>query len=389
MDLYLEQKLRDEVLYLHSLYHQSPISIHPTNLHPLNSTHFKKPKKKVPKFKHPKKVANFSGKEWPVKPTSGESPATQSGWPELKLKPKLTRVPTPQELEKYNWNQVQQKALNCTKDFYIKNFQDSDDDGDDDDDDMYDDDGDDDDVEGKGYDFFWELFNGDEELKKYYATHCSGGGEFICLVCGSANEKKQKRFKDCIALVQHSISIAKTKKKISHRVYGKVICKVLGWDIDRLPSSIVSDYKASELKGNDGKIDEDLKKVVESRDSVGNGHDVGENVDGESMICEESSVVANVEEENTGTKVSDKTEGNTAGVVNNVAESRDSNGNGHDAGEHVGESMVCEESSVVANVEENTGKKVSDETEGNTGGVVNNLCRNLSSTMVLEATPAT
>ncbi|KAI3703908.1 hypothetical protein L1987_74104 [Smallanthus sonchifolius] len=321
MDPYNEQRLRDEVIYLHSLWHQGHRTPSPTvNLHPSNSTRFKKPKKKTPKFNARKKnLGNFSGKEWPVKPLPADPPLNQSGWPELKLKPKPqpTRLPTPEELERHNWNKIQQRALISAKEFYSNNSDDDEDDGDEDDDMSEDDDN----VENKEYDFFWKLFNGDEELKTYYVKHCGGGGEFSCLVCGGANEKQGKRFKDCIAMVQHSVSIAKTKKRRSHRDYGKVICRVLGWDIDQLPSSIVSDHKSSELQGNDVNVHKDvnnLNNVVDDENSNGRTHDVEETVDGESMVCEDISVVANVEVENNRNQVLNEAEGYTGGAVNSL-----------------------------------------------------------------------
>ncbi|KAI3702779.1 hypothetical protein L6452_28531 [Arctium lappa] len=344
MDPYYEQRLRDEVIYLHSLWHQGPLSrsLPYTNLQPCNSTNFKKKKSKS-NARQPKKVGSFSGKEWPVKPLPADPPVTQSGWPELKLKPKPqqeTRLLTPEDLEKYNWNQIQQRSLKAAKDFFARNGEDSDED--DDIDDM--DEDDEDDVKDEEYDFFSKLLNEDEELKCYYVKHCGGGGEFSCLVCGGANEKYRKRFNDCIALVQHSTSIAKTKKLRSHRAYGQVICKVLGWDIDRLPSSIVADYKGNsndvnaDKDVNDGANNAGLNKIIDNGESNlqvdpnGNGHDVSETVDGESMVCEDLPVVANVEEENTK-------------------------------------------------------KQILNEAEGSAGGAITNLCRNLSSTMVLEPPP--
>lgn len=347
MDPYYEQRLRDEVIYLHSLWHQGPPtrSLPYTNLQPCNSTNFKKHTKKKSKSnaRQPKKVGSFSGKEWPVKPLPADPPVTQSGWPELKLKPKPQQTPrlaTPEDLEKHNWNQVQQRALKAAKEFFARNGGSDGEDSDEDDDidDM--DQDDEDDVKNEEYDFFWKLLNEDEELKGYYVKHCGGGGEFSCLICGGANEKYRKRFKDCIALVQHSTSIAKTKKIRSHRAYGQVICKVLGWDIDRLPSSIVADYKGNDVNAdkdvNNGSDNAGLNKIIDNPESnlqvdpSGNGHDVSETVDDESMVCEDLSVVANVEEENTKKQ-----------VLNEAAE----------------------------------------------GGIVTNLCRNLSSTMVLEPPP--
>ncbi|KAL8209721.1 hypothetical protein R6Q57_006453 [Mikania cordata] len=341
MDPYTEQRLRDEVIYLHSLWHHGyPRSLPFVNLQPSNPTRFKKPKKKPHKFtarKH--KEGSFSGKEWPVKPLPADPPLTPSGWPELKLKPKPqeTRVLTPEELEKHNWNQVQQRALKVAKEFYSNSVEDSDDDDDEDedeDDDMSEDSDNGDNVEDKWHELFWKLFDGDEELKAYHMKYCGGGGEFLCLVCSGANEKHGKRFKDCIALVQHSVSIAKTKKRRSHRAYGKVICKVLDWDIGRLPSSIVSGHKCSELQGNGVNVHEVVK-------------DLNNNVDDENPHEKTCDVTENVDDE----------------------------------------SMVCEDIVAVANVEENNKNQGLNEAEGCNRGAVNNLCRDLSSTMVLEPLP--
>ncbi|XP_076928546.1 uncharacterized protein LOC143592535 isoform X2 [Bidens hawaiensis] len=342
MDPYNEQQLRDEVLYLHSLYHHGHPNLNPTppppiNLKPLNPTRFKKPKSKPPKFTQKKpKPGTFSGKEWPVPPPQPDPVLNQSGWPELKLKPKPKPSPqvlvlSPQELVNRNWNHVQQRALDSVKSFYSDNVELSDEElTDENDEDEFDDDmlDDGENADEKVGGFFQKLFSGDGELKDYYVKYCGGGGgEFLCLVCGGVNEKFGKRFKDCVALVQHSVSVAKTKKVRSHRAYGKVVCGVLGWEIDRLPSSIVSDHKnnndnnikCNELQGND--VNSNVKS-----------HDVAENVDSESMVCEDISTVANVDEEH-----------NKNQVLNEV--------------------------------------------EGWTGGAVNNLCRNLSSTMVLQPEP--
>lgn len=260
-----------------------------------------------------------------MKPLPDAPAVTQSGWPELKLKPnpqQTTRSLTPEELEKQNWNQVQQRALKAASDFYSRNDGSDDeesDDDDDEDDDMEDEE--DDDVKDKEYDFFWKMFNDDEDLKGYYVKHCGGGGEFSCLVCGGVNEKhlkRLKRFKDCIALVQHSSSIAKTKKIRSHRAYGQVICKVLEWDINRLPSQIVTDHKSSELQVGDvngachsgsNKIMDDVNGALNLVVDPNEKALVSETVDCESMVCEKSSVVANVEEE---------TEASERGAVNNL-----------------------------------------------------------------------
>ncbi|CAA0816044.1 Unknown protein [Striga hermonthica] len=89
------------------------------------------------------------------------------------------------------------------------------------------------------YSFFYKVFKEDTELREYYEKNFVRG-EFGCLVCGALGGKKTgKKYKGCLALVQHSINIAKTKKKTAHRAFGLAVCKVLSWDINEL-SSIVS-----------------------------------------------------------------------------------------------------------------------------------------------------
>ncbi|XP_050368014.1 uncharacterized protein LOC126786286 isoform X2 [Argentina anserina] len=36
-------------------------------------------------------------------------------------------------------------------------------------------------------------------------------------------------------LVQHAVTVSKTKKKRAHRAFGQVVCRVLGWDVKKMP----------------------------------------------------------------------------------------------------------------------------------------------------------
>ncbi|XP_027166051.1 keratin, type II cytoskeletal 60 kDa, component III-like [Coffea eugenioides] len=109
------------------------------------------------------------------------------------------------------------------------------------------DDDDDDRLEEEEYRFFFKVFTEDRELREYYEKNYYNG-EFNCLVCGGLGKKLAgKKSKDCVALVQHSISIAKTKKRRAHRAYGQVICKVLGWDLARLPTIVSALSEKREL----------------------------------------------------------------------------------------------------------------------------------------------
>ncbi|KAA8526755.1 hypothetical protein F0562_009016 [Nyssa sinensis] len=317
MDPY-EQRLRDEVIYLHSLWHQGPPrkpNPNPSNnplkhLQPSSSTHFKKEKKrtrgkrggkgkkKLPESDPPP----VSDKPWPCEAAAETPSFPTSGWPNLKPHSTLaTQLPSAEEQARFAANKVQQKGLKAAQEFFASH---ADSDGDyDSDEDMEDED---DMVEDDGceeYTFFLKVFMEDAELRGFYEKN-SECGDFCCLVCGGIGKKVGKRFKDCVALVQHSTAIAKTKKKRAHRAYGQVICKVLGWNINRLPTIVLSLgdplshslSKLGESQGNpDGRV-EDLDILDKNAGS--------ENVNRE-LVLNDNSDVCQKEELNNGSVVSD------------------------------------------------------------------------------------
>lgn len=134
-----------------------------------------------------------------------------------------------------------QHALKVVREFIIGNNAD----GFDEIDSSDDDDGDqqmDEDCGDEEINFFLKVFE-DSKLREYYEKNFIIG-DFGCLVCGALGGKKMgKKFKGCLPLVQHSITIGKTKKKRAHRAFAQAVCKVLGWEIHRLPEivSMLSD----------------------------------------------------------------------------------------------------------------------------------------------------
>lgn len=93
-------------------------------------------------------------------------------------------------------------------------------------------------IEESGdFKFFLNMFVDNSELRSYYERNHEVG-DFICLVCGGIGERIGRKFKDCLGLVQHSTSISKTKKRKAHRAFAQVVCKVLAWDIDKLPAIV-------------------------------------------------------------------------------------------------------------------------------------------------------
>ncbi|XP_020239167.1 uncharacterized protein LOC109818174 [Cajanus cajan] len=254
MNPYDAERLRDEVIYLHSLWHQGPppppqnpvihqpyIPQHTWHLRPhpqpapahtrslptVPSTTFKKRKRNSPE----ENVARPDpGPAWPVPVRPDPTPAPS--W----AAPKPGPAPPPEAPLEGNERllamKAQQKACGAFKKF-LSSYNDDDDD----------DDGDDYDDGDDGWEEFEEFFEGvfleDHELRGYYQRSYESG-EFCCMVCSAIGKKKAgKRFKDCVGLVQHSMSIMKTLKKQAHRGFGLAVCKVLGWDPDRLPTIVV------------------------------------------------------------------------------------------------------------------------------------------------------
>ncbi|KAJ8532316.1 hypothetical protein K7X08_012239 [Anisodus acutangulus] len=192
-----------------------------------------------------------SGTEWPCKPIV-ESSGWATKWPNDSTKSKLhTPSPTPEDEAA---NKAQLPAL-LTVAQYLNSTLSLDDE--DEFSEYIGEDGVDFDegfVEGEeglqDYDFFLKLFKEDDGLREYYEKNKESGGVFCCLVCCGVREKGWKRFKDCSSLVQHAITIAKTSKRRAHRAYCKVVCEILGWDVNKLPAIVLSDKPVKAAQGN-------------------------------------------------------------------------------------------------------------------------------------------
>ncbi|XP_074319291.1 uncharacterized protein LOC141656335 isoform X2 [Silene latifolia] len=246
-----ETTLIQEVLYLHSLWHRGPPSGPTTRtnqyLKPTPTTHFKKNK-------------HVSDKEWPVSEVVPD-PHSGSEWPAFrKLNTPITRPATEEEKARVLGVRVQMRGVEACSCLFQKRNEDGEDEEDDEEEE---DDGDDEEE----IDLFENLFEEDGELREFYKKNCEGvggGGEFCCLVCGGGNVGR--KFKNCVALVQHSITVSKTKRRKAHRAYGRVVCKVLGWDVDRLPSLPVSVGDGVGVGGSEsvGKSSEVMKGEVKN-----------------------------------------------------------------------------------------------------------------------------
>ncbi|TYJ48335.1 hypothetical protein E1A91_A01G054600v1 [Gossypium mustelinum] len=172
---------------------------------------------------------------WPCIESIDVSTSTTPEWPSFEpCTASITHVISAEEQIRINMVQWQLNVFDACKQFLSKTAgSDSDeDDNEFNEDDLMDDDGSNDSNE---FNFFLRLFTENDELRSYYETYCRDG-DFWCLVCRGIGKKDWRIFKDCVGLIQHSTAISKTKRKQAHRAFGQVICKVLNWDFDRLPS---------------------------------------------------------------------------------------------------------------------------------------------------------
>ncbi|KAG8472537.1 hypothetical protein CXB51_034420 [Gossypium anomalum] len=182
----------------------------------------------------------YKGSDLLLKPISPSSPR----WPEPKSKPDPTVRPVSIENQARFANmQMQNKVLNSCKEFFKNRVRDEEnDDGDDDD-------FDEEEEKNKVDMFFMRIFVNNSELRGYYEENHEKG-EFFCLVCGGIGENLGKKFHVCVGLVQHCMSILKTKCKTGNRAFGLVVYKVLGWDIDRLPVILLKGEPLSRILAN-------------------------------------------------------------------------------------------------------------------------------------------
>ncbi|PON98452.1 hypothetical protein TorRG33x02_056860 [Trema orientale] len=250
MDPYYEQRLRDEVIYLHSLWHQGPP---PTTTSTSTSTSGRKRKvtqnhnphhKAKNKLSKPDPPSN-SDLQWPT-PTPAK--ASAPGWPEPKpASGPSTRPASAEERARNSALILHHNASNAFRQFLAKSGSDSDDSDDDDSEEE-------EDNEGEKYQFFLRIFMEDSQLRRYYEENFEGG-EFCCLVCGVLGKKNSgRRFKNCLGLVQHSVSLSKSESNDWHRALAQVICGVLGWDFNRLPVIVFKGEPLGRILAKEGGI---------------------------------------------------------------------------------------------------------------------------------------
>ncbi|XP_011654042.2 uncharacterized protein LOC101208512 isoform X3 [Cucumis sativus] len=266
MDPYSEERLTQEVLHLHALWHRGPPPRNPIPTHNHSSTPLANP---IPSNKRPigpdkPKNKNKNKKKttprpttttrlrpnWPCPQPLQNQPSTSSWWPPIQPVPTPAAQPVSSE-DRQNLAalQLQDEGSDACREFFARN---ADSESDEEEEEEEEDDWEM--MESKEYKFFLKMFVENEELRVYYEKNCESG-LFCCLVCGGMGKKKSgKRFKNCLGLVQHSISISGTKKKRAHRAFGLVVSRVFGWDVDRLPTIVLKGEPLSRSLANSGDL---------------------------------------------------------------------------------------------------------------------------------------
>lgn len=232
-DLYWAQWLRDEVLYLHGLWRQGS---HPSSTGNPNDSINRKLRPRYPgKLKKSRnnhrggKKAVASEKEWPCDPAPDLNEAIDTGWPEPLPKP-APRPLSAVDLAAALAARAQNNGVEECKIFFSK----KDVDGDSEEGDSEEEDAEEEEVEERVFKFFMEIFTKNDELRRYYEANHEKG-EFLCLVCEGSGAKKGRTYGDCIGMVQHCSNAIKTGRRAAHRGLARALCRVVGWNFDRLP----------------------------------------------------------------------------------------------------------------------------------------------------------
>ncbi|KAE9586298.1 hypothetical protein Lal_00000947 [Lupinus albus] len=200
--------------------------------------------------------------------------STASAWPSFNTKSSKTYSLSEEERATVAVLDMQLNALKACKEFLVGNVDSdcSEDEIDDEDEDETDDEDEDEledsygSEESKEYKFFERLFAEDGDLRRYYENNYKEGA-FYCLVCGPVWKKVWKRFKDCVSLVHHSTTVLRTKRMRAHRAYARIICKIVGWDFDQLPTIVLKDLDNS-VAGSTKLLDEPKKPAANHTDEL-------------------------------------------------------------------------------------------------------------------------
>ncbi|KAL6606180.1 hypothetical protein ACP70R_041833 [Stipagrostis hirtigluma subsp. patula] len=226
-----DRDLAEEVLYLHSLWRRGPAApaharvplpaAGPTSS---RSTRLAGSKRKR---RRPESGAaaepQDAGSEWRLAPSP---PASPKPWPDASASSSSPAKKPPPAAPPSPGSRAQREALRAAAEFFSGGG--SDDEG----------------SESEGDEevagFFMGLFERDAALRGHYEQGWEEG-QFACMACAgrTARRGKARRFRGCVGLVQHARAAKRYGRPGAHRALAAVVCRVLGWDIERLPSIVM------------------------------------------------------------------------------------------------------------------------------------------------------
>ncbi|KQK19580.1 uncharacterized protein LOC100836720 isoform X3 [Brachypodium distachyon] len=254
-----DRVLGEEVLYLHSLWRQGP----PPDSAPAPparvpggsiATRIRAERRQRRKLEHPPEPED-PGSAWPLPPSPPASPASR--WAVASSSPaRQSPPPSPGSL-------AQQAALRAADEFFSRHASRDDEEG-------SDSESDDEEEEEEAARFFMGLFERDAALRGYYERRCEDG-EFLCMGCAGKKARKGKcrKFHGCLGLVHHAHGAKRCGRPRAHRALTAALCRVLGWDMERLPS-IVTDPRGTlgQALDGDGAAAHEIKEDIDTRNNA-------------------------------------------------------------------------------------------------------------------------
>uniref|UniRef100_A0A0E0DX37 Uncharacterized protein n=1 Tax=Oryza meridionalis TaxID=40149 RepID=A0A0E0DX37_9ORYZ len=231
-----ERRLAEEVLYLHSLWRRAAAAPAPAPIPPRASGSLATTLRCVDRRKRRRlerraqeQQREESGPEWPLAPSPPASPTT---WHDNKAAYSPAQRP-PQQKQHSPGSLSQRAALRAAEEFFSNRGSDGDDDEEEEEEEEEGSESEGDTAAG----FFMGLFERDAALRGHYERGWEGG-EFVCMAC-VGRKGKARRFAGCVGLVQHARAATRCGRPRAHRALAAAICRVLGWDIDRMPSVVI------------------------------------------------------------------------------------------------------------------------------------------------------
>jgi hypothetical protein len=158
------------------------------------------------------------------RPLASSPPAAHTAWPDSGG-PNSSKPP-PQPLSPSSL--AQREALRAAAEFFASHGSDEEE--------VSELEGDEEEATG----FFTGLFERDVTLRSRYEQGWEEG-QFACMACAGRKVRrgKARRFRGCVGLVQHARAATRYGRTGAHRAFVAVVCRVLGWDMERLPSIVI------------------------------------------------------------------------------------------------------------------------------------------------------